>query len=862
MPEDSPYPPRPELSGSDLKKLDGGLRRLLGMSEQDLIERVEIERARMQEKPLRPIDLLPPTASPEEKQAAEGLGRHIPVRAIAHPVFGAVEIDPSKLKPARARAILHFNGNRDDLAALGLVVHSQAQDTFTVEGTLAQLATLAQQPATRRLRLPRLMLPVVENASAQCETADVHIARPANPQGFLGDNVMVGVVDSCLDVTHQGFQNPTGTHGTRVRYYWVQAPWKAVATPSGTTYPHTTPPGQTPAAFHSANPTTTPDFSAFDYGRLYTETDINTALGNSPVYGDGNNQICAVPTSNSEHGTHCAGIAAGSGHVNNWGTAPTHVGAAPHATIVFVALGTGTYEDRAMDGMAFCARAAEFHNMPVSISISQASQIGPHNGDTIFDQNRDALLNSFQNRSIVFAAGNDNDANGYRRGTVAASATETFTLTPQYHFGLTWVQLSIWYPGQELDFQVEYGGVASTWQTAIQELHDNVNGRWVDGDRETDTGLQHILLYFDSAPVGVAWTIRLRNNGSADTPYQAWVGVQSWWGDLSGSTQGEQTIADTACGRAILTVGACDKLNPANAAAGEPIADISGAGPTRDGRIKPELCAVGSNVISTASDLASGYVSKSGTSMATPMAAGSVALLFHELHGNLGLNPNQDTIKALLTTHTNTTGLHLDPAQAGYVPTERNLFGFGRLRMIGPIDHLIPPLSVDVWIRTAADDYGAQPYPGGCFCGAPDIRVFDPATGNETTSLTWGSTYSVHVTVRNLGNDAAVGTKVRLRYTMPWAAPNDWHAAEDASNNPLADTVDIPALSEREVVYQWRPEHSEIPGASGTHFCLLAEADHPLDPLAYNYPATGTSDAWEANIKNTNNVALRNLHLQ
>ncbi len=858
MPEDPRYPPRPALSEAELKKLDGGLRQLLRMSEQAIIERVELERARSEERPLRPVDMLPPTASAEDMKAAERLGSHIPMRGTAHPVFGHIEIDPSKLKPVRVRALAHFNGNRNDLVALGLEVRSQAQDTFTLVGTLAQLTTLAQQPATQRLRLPRLMMPVVENASAQSETANVHDPRPANPHGFRGAGVMVGIVDSCLDITHHGFRDPTGTHGTRVSYYWVQSPWKQV----GANYFYTTPPGQTPADFHNANPATTPDFGAFNYGRLYTDADINTALGNNPVYGEGNNQICAVPMAPDEHGTHCAGIAAGSGHVNNWATAPVHVGAAPEASIVFVALGSSTFEDALIDGMTFCVRAAEFHNMPLAISVSQATQIGPHNGGAIFDQNRDNLLNSFQNRSIAFAAGNDNNDNGYRHGTVAASATETFTLIPQYHFGLAWIEVSIWYAGQDLDFQVEYGGVASAWQTAGQELHGNVNGNWVDGDRETDNGLQHILLRFDNAPVGAAWTIRLRNTGSSDTDYNVWVGNQGWWGDLSGSSRNEMTIADTACGRAILSVGACDKLNPANAAAGEPIAAYSAAGPTLDGRIKPELCAVGSGVMSAASDQTSGYVPKDGTSMSTPMVAGSVALLLQEMHITLGQNPTQDTIKALLTTHTNTVGLHLNPAQAGYVATQQDLYGLGRLRMIGPIDYVQPQLDVDVWIRTADDDYGAQPYPGGCFCGSPDIRVIDPATGNETTNLTWGNTYAVHVTVRNLGNDNAVGATVRLRYTMPWAAPNDWTAAEDASNNPLAQTVDVPALSEHEIVFSWRPEHSEIPGATGTHFCLLAEADHLLDHLVYTFPSTGSGDAWSENIKNTNNVALHNLHLQ
>ena len=183
--------------------------------------------------------------------------------------------------------------------------------------------------------------------------------------------------------------------------------------------------------------------------------------------------------------------------------------------------------------------------------------------------------------------------------------------------------------------------------------------------------------------------------------------------------------------------------------------------------------------------------------------------------------------------------------------------------MIAPIDQVQPPMNVDVWVRTADDDYGLEPYPGGCFCGSPDIRVFQAGTNNQITQLNWGTTYDVKVTVRNLGDSNAVGTTVRLKYTLPWAAPNDWHAAEDASDNALEATVDVPALGQVEVPFSWRPQAAEIGApAADTHFCLLAELNHALDPLVYSAPAAGGGSAWSTNIKGTNNVALRNLHIQ
>jgi minor extracellular serine protease Vpr len=197
----------------------------------------------------------------------------------------------------------------------------------------------------------------------------------------------------------------------------------------GNTVNQAAPPGQTPDQFTNAVPAgTRPDFGGLNYGRIYTQDFINTALGLASTYGTANNQICCEPTDRSEHGTHCAGIAAGSGHVTNWATNPNHIGAAPEATIIHVRLQMlagdidtgGTFEDALLDGINFCLSAAQFHNMPIVLSVSQGSNFGPHNGSSDFDLARDNLINSFNNRSVVWAAGNDNDNDGYRKGTVAS----------------------------------------------------------------------------------------------------------------------------------------------------------------------------------------------------------------------------------------------------------------------------------------------------------------------------------------------------------------------------------------------------------------------------------------------------------
>ena len=103
---------------------------------------------------------------------------------------------------------------------------------------------------------------------------------------------------------------------------------------------------------------------------------------------------------------------------------------------------------------------------------------------------------------------------------------------------------------------------------------------------------------------------------------------------------GENTLNAPADGANVLAVGAVNSLGQR--------AGFSSMGPSADGRIKPDVMAMGASV-RMASSSGNGYTSRSGTSFSCPLTAGAAALI---LEANPG-STNQQIMGALLETADN-----------------------------------------------------------------------------------------------------------------------------------------------------------------------------------------------------------------
>lgn len=190
------------------------------------------------------------------------------------------------------------------------------------------------------------------------------------------------------------------------------------------------------------------------------------------------------------------------------------------------------------------------------------------------------------------------------------------------------------------------------------------------------------------------------------------------------SGPGLGTMTVPAAARGILATGSL--LDPFGAGSGATkhgfvLSDYSSRGPTSDGRIKPDITAPGESIVAAQAGSTTGMTSKSGTSMASPFAAGTAALM---IAANPALQP--DDVRALMFASAEDRG----------APGPDNDFGHGRIR---------------VWdaVAAALASRGAA-VPGGTPPLEPrqESRVATPAAGvYETTFNVTSTDFPVAVTV-------------------------------------------------------------------------------------------------------------------
>ena len=192
------------------------------------------------------------------------------------------------------------------------------------------------------------------------------------PKGYCGEDVIIGVLDFGFDLTHPTFYDTAGL------YLRIISVWNTVD--------------------ESGNPP-----SGFMYGSEY--------FGEQSII----NKLFTDST--GSHGTHVAGIAAGSGIA----TDGEFVGVATGSNLILVQLDGG--QSDITDGINYIFNYANSVNKPAVINMSLGTHIGPHDGTSLQDQVFDNI--SGHGRILVGSAGNEGDTPSHASHTFLNDTVQT-----------------------------------------------------------------------------------------------------------------------------------------------------------------------------------------------------------------------------------------------------------------------------------------------------------------------------------------------------------------------------------------------------------------------------------------------------
>ncbi|ABE51879.1 S8 family serine peptidase [Methanococcoides burtonii] len=246
------------------------------------------------------------------------------------------------------------------------------------------------------------------------------------------------------------------------------------------------------------------------------------------------------------------------------------------------------------------------------------------------------------------------------------------------------------------------------------------------------------------------------------------------------SGSGATTVSDQASSKNILTVGASENNRPYKGTSSDninEIADFSSRGPTLDGRIKPDVVAPGTFINSTASSLVynTNYTYMSGTSMATPLTAGTVALVRQYYTDIKSTTPSGALLKATLINGATDLGYASSAQGFGRVNVSESLFpDYPKVWMYA--DNTTGLSTNEFWNRTyAVSDISDlkvtlvwTDYPGTAYAATSLVNDLDlTVTGPNGTSYGNGAVDSINTVEQVSINLPSVGY-----YDVKVSAPN------------------------------------------------------------------------------------------
>lgn len=727
----------------------------------------------------------------------------------------------AKPHPADRMVDLFIHGERESVGlavrAVGGHVKLALSQLVSARVPASRVAELSSSPAVRRFEFS-LEEGELLNDSMRVKTRVNLVQQGAAPltQSYDGTGVIMGFIDSGLDLNHPDFRDENGN--TRVIRYWDQVP-----APSGT----------------SPLP--------FGYGREWTQQQLD-AGGAIPV----------DPPNQNGHGTTVVGTGAGNGLANG-----RHKGVAPGADIVIVAsaLGSANWRATVADGVAYILAVAEAQGKPAVINASLGSYLGSHDGKDAAALIIDALLEEEGGRVMVAAAGNSQTFAPYHMQTTVAPTDTAFTWF-QYNansgLGFGAVFFEVWADDEDFEgvqFAIGADRVASPYlfrgNTPFRSVSELVGQTVVDTLRSYAGNRLGVVQYY-AAPRGDQYQLQVllqqpdsfnnhfRFMTTGTGKFDVWSGAAFGTSNMVADAPDITLVADAdsyvvpdrnkhmvdswACLSNVLTVANYYNKVTYTDWAGNPqviggteeaISVNSSAGPTRDERMKPDVAAPGDvtftagplDVVQWIIDNQNGWkvdpggmhMRAGGTSMASPVVAGAAALYLQRC-------PGATTQEVIAAIHRSAVSDQF----TGSVPNNR--WGMGKLdafRMMRNNASLVAESNT--------------------FCDGQSVQVSLPADfvtaewNTGTTSEMFLVTAAGEISALMTSASGCTAQSDTLEFfTLP------------APEAPLITQDGTLLTSSTAIAYQWYFNGNAIEGANGQAWNAVSTGDYTVEGIAAN----------------------------
>jgi hypothetical protein len=545
---------------------------------------------------------------------------------------------------------------------LGIEVSYHYGDLATVQSSLQNLIHLASLPEVSRVELPsnRKLRPLNDTMRVRNNINPVNSGAFPLTSALQGQGVVIGMIDSGHDYRHPDFIDPQ-TGKSRIMYIWDQMDTSS---------------GNQPASF--------------GYGREWDSTSFN-------------NQTCThTDVYYWGHGTHTAGIAGANG-----GSSGKFAGVAPKADFISVAIDFNSYGPVISDAVNYIFSKSAAMGRPCVINASVGDYYGSHDGRDLQSQIIDAMLQT-QGRLLVGAAGNSASYKYHVGYSVIADTSFTWisngnsSLNFQIYADVNdfnSVNFSVGANAPNFSDCGNIGFKNSAYSLGLLRkdtlFHNGNKIGVVQMVADTSLGLYtlDVTCFMDS--MNYLWRFETFGAGRID----------SWNFDYKGNNLPSVAqfpsmyyykapdslmtiVSGFQCLDKVITVGnyinmtswydVNNNLQTIPYTAGQ-ISGTSSQGPTRDGRMKPDITASGDQILSTGvlsllpsmitnnpSNVSTDslHVMGGGTSSSSPVVAGMGALF-------LEMNPsvNSDFFKNAITQcvlQDNFTGTSLPNTVWGY----------------------------------------------------------------------------------------------------------------------------------------------------------------------------------------------------